>query len=336
MSVKTLQAAPHDTPGAGRTLLARAWRFNRVLTVATFLSLALIPIALAGLVVDPQVITGAPAWVKPLKFAISISVYTITFGWFLSLVQGRQRWVQLAANVTGIALIGELVLITMQVLRGTASHFNAATAFDGMVFTTMGLLITLVAFMNLLLAVWLIFQRMPDPVIAWGLRLGVLGSFLGMVVAFLMTMGPTPLQLEAARAGAKLTMVGAHSVGVLDGGPGLPFLGWSTEGGDLRVPHFFGLHALQLVPLLAFLLSRPAARRRLATGQRTTLVWIGGVGYSALTGLLTWQALRAQSIVAPDALTWGALGALGAAIAAGVLVVLLWRQGERPSTRTSA
>ena len=109
-------------------------------------------------------------------------------------------------------------------------------------------------------------------------------------------------------------MIGAHSVGVEDGGPGLPLVGWSTTGGDLRVGHFVGLHAMQVLPLLGFALTRPWAVRRWSQRTRTRLVWTAGASYLGLTVFVTWQALRGQSIVAPDPLTL-AVAAAGAAIA---------------------
>lgn len=137
-----------------------------------------------------------------------------------------------------------------------------------------------------------------------------------------MTAGPTPEQLAAMRAGQEVTTIGAHSVGVPDGGPGLPLLGWSTDGGDLRVPHFFGLHGMQVIPLLRWLLTRPSARRRWNRSQRLAFVWIGGLTYIGWTLLLTWQALRAQPVLAPDVLTWVAYGLLvgTAVLATGVVL----------------
>jgi hypothetical protein len=186
----------------------------------------------------------------------------------------------------------------------------------------MGAMITAVSVCTLLLAIWLIRQRLPDRVFAWSLRLGVLLSFVGMMVAFLMTT-PTAAQLEAAQAGAGMPVAGAHSVGVVDGGPGLPLLGWSTEGGDLRVPHFFGLHAMQVLPLIGGLLGLAWARRRLSERQRLALVWTAGLAYLGLIVLLTWQALRGQSIVAPDSLTLLAFGLLAGATALAASITLL-------------
>ncbi len=301
-----------------RVRLRQAWNFSPVLTLAGIFHLALVPVFAAAAIADPRIIAGAPAWIKPLKFAISIAIYTGTFIWLLTYVRGHRRLVQVAASLTGLGLTVETVLIAMQVLRDTTSHFNTSTAFDGAVFTTMGMVITMVALLNLLLAVWLVRQRLDDRVFAWGLRLGVLVSFAGMLVAFLMT-SPTAAQLESARAGQPLATAGAHSVGVTDGGPGLPLVGWSMTGGDLRVPHFFGLHAMQELPLAAWVLTREWARQRWPATARLGLVWTAGLGYLGLVALLTWQALRGQSVIAPDALTLTAFAGL-----AGIVLVGGW------------
>lgn len=314
----SLLPAPRTADG----LVRRAWHFSPLLTLAGLASLALIPLFILAALVDPRTITGAPAWIKPLKFAISVAIFSATFVWLLTFVQGRRRLVRWIAAITGLALLVEIGLITMQVIRGTTSHFNVTTPFDAAVFSIMGGMITAVSVCTLLLAIWLIRQRMPDRVFAWSLRLGVLLSFVGMMVAILMTT-PTAAQLEAAQAGAGMAVAGAHSVGVADGGPGLPLLGWSTMGGDLRVPHFFGLHALQVLPLIGGLLGLAWARRRLSERQRLMLVWIAGLAYLGLIALLTWQALRGQSIMAPDALTLAVFGLLAGATALAASITLL-------------
>jgi Na+/phosphate symporter len=68
-------------PGAA---LRRAWAANRSLTLLGVAMLLTLVVALAGLALDPRVITGAPAWLKPAKFAISVAIYSFTFVWLLS------------------------------------------------------------------------------------------------------------------------------------------------------------------------------------------------------------------------------------------------------------
>ena len=313
-----------------RAWISRLWAFNKLLTFSVLLYTVLIPIYVIAAIADPRLITNAPAFVKPLKFILSSGIYVTTFLWLLTLVQGRRRWVQIAANVTALGLLIENVLITLQAIRGVTSHFNFTTPMDGAIFSSMGMIITVVALLNLLLGIWFLFQRLPDPVIAWALRLGVLISFVGMIVAFLMTSRPSPSQMAQMQTGQMPTSIGAHSVGLDDGGPGLPFVGWSTVGGDLRVPHFIGLHGMQLLPLLGLALSR---RRTLNQRQRLTLVITAGAAYVGWIGLLTWQALRGQSIVAPDAQTWMAYAVLSGIVVLGSAAALM---GQRMSTPAAA
>ena len=236
--------------------MAGKWRpQNRALGALGVIMMATFVAALIGVAVDPRVITGAPAWLKPAKFAISVSIYCFTFVWLLGFIQNRPGWSRKIANITALSLSVEMVIIILQAARGTTSHFNVTTPFDTFLWSAMGGFIGLVWTMSLLAAIALIRQKTTDAAFAWSLRLGVLISLAGMAEA------------------AAMVAIGAHSVGVADGGPGIPILGWSTVGGDLRVAHFFGLHALQVMPLLGWLLSQT----RLAARDRLRLVWCAGI-----------------------------------------------------------
>lgn len=309
---RPIAAPPRPLPGA---LLRRALAANAPLTLVGLASLAMVVVGLLGLLADATVIAGAPAWLKPLKFAVSIAVYSFTLIFFLGQVAGHPRLVRVVSVGTALGFVAEAIIIVAQVVRGTTSHFNVATPLDAFLFERMRDFIVLVFLMALLAAVLLLRQRLPDPTFAVGLRFGLGLALVGMLVAVLMTV---PLPITGAAFGGGQD--GAHSVGVADGGPGLPIVGWSTVGGDLRVAHFVGLHALQLLPALAWILARPRFAR--LGGARPALVRTAGYAYLALIGTLTWQALRGQSVVAPDAMTLAVGGALLALAALAALAIV--------------
>lgn len=291
-------------------LFQRCWRANAPLTVLGVAMIGFTLATLAALASDPRIIAGQPAWLKPFKFGVSIATYSFSVAWLLGFVRAQQLWVKRALNLITWIVIGvctaEIVPITVQVIRGTRSHFNVETPFDSFLLGVMAVSITVLWVANLLLVVILMRQRFQDRAFGWSLRLGLIITVIGMATGYLMTM-PTPEQIASWEEGAPVTLIGAHSVGVSDGGPGLPITGWSTEGGDLRIPHFVGLHALQVIPFAGGWLSR---RRKLRPGQCLSLVWTVSLSYLGLVALLTWQALRGQPLVAPDALTLGALAGL--------------------------
>jgi hypothetical protein len=208
--------------------------------------------------------------------------------------------------VTAITLIIEIIIIDLQAWRGTTSHFNVGTPLDGVLFSIMGLAIVVQTITAISVAVALWRQQFADHALGWALRIGMTVTIVGAMTGGLMTQ-PTRAQLDAARAGNRMTVAGAHTVGAPDGGPGLPGTGWSREHGDLRVAHFVGLHALQILPLvvLGFM------RRSLPEMYRVRMVWVVSASYVTLFALLLWQALRGEAVIAPGPTTMIAFAVWG-------------------------
>jgi hypothetical protein len=302
----------------------RTW--NRSLLALTGAMILLTLVCVVGLLVDPRTLLGQPIWAKPLKFSISLALYGPTLAWMISLVTGprARRLANVAGTVVAVTAAVEMVAIVGQVVRGRTSHFDVGTPFDAAVWSVMAVSIMTLWVATAVVGVVLLRERTMSTASAWAVRLGLGVALLGMALAFLMT-GPTGAQIAAARAEGSMPTVGAHAVGVPDGGPGLPLLGWSTTGGDLRIGHFVGLHALQALPLLALGLGLLAGRVAVLRSERVRaqLVAVGGGAWAGLTLLLTWQALRGQPLLAPDAATLAAAATLVVLTVAAAAVVLV-------------
>jgi len=308
-------------------LLKKLWASSASLISAGFLMLAALAVALVGLIADPRTITGAPAWLKPAKFAISTGIYSFTIAWLLTYITiwpAAMRW--MGRLIAGV-IVAEVVLIDVQAARGVASHFNVTTPFNAALFSIMGAAIGLLLICSATIAIALFRQTFADRAWGWALRLGMTITVAGAALGGMM-LGPTSTQLAELRATHHMATAGAHTVGAPDGGPGLPMTGWSLAHGDLRIPHFFGIHAVQIVPLFAWLLAR--FRPALSILQRTRLIQIGAAGYTAFVATMVWQALRGQSILDPDQATLIAL-----ATCAGATILAAISVAARKKTATS-
>lgn len=317
-----------------KTWMNKVWSTSPALTGTGLMHGGLLVAFVVLALVDGREVSGALVWVKPAKFAASILAYTLTLAWMLSFVTERPVAVRRVAGVTAAAMWIETVLISLQAGRGVRSHFNAETPWDGAIYSVMGLAI-LAATVAGAAALWLLFrQRFEDRALAHAVRMGLLISLAGALVGGLMTQ-PSTEQIAAMAEGSGRT-AGAHAVGVADGGRGLPVLGWSTEGGDLRVPHFVALHAMQVLPLVGWALFRRRTRSPRSDAARMRLVHGTAAGYAGLFGALLWQALRGEPLLRMGSTTLASLGAVAVVAALIVLPSALAPKQHRASARARA
>jgi hypothetical protein len=277
---------------AAEGLFKQLQRADPVLVGSGLLLLVVFLAASAGMALDPRTILGAPAWLKPAKFAISTAIYCLTLAFVFTHLPDWPRTRRIVGRMTAVVMWIEVAIVGLQAWRGTTSHFNVATTLDATLFAIMGVAIFSQTASTFAVAAALFRQQFDDPAMGWALRAGITLTILGALVGGLMTAKPTPAQLEEARTSGRLTTAGAHTVGLPDGGPGLPGVGWSTRAGDLRVPHFFGLHAIQALPLFALLIRRRPRR------ARASLVMAAAVAYALVFAFLLDQALRGVPLVA--------------------------------------
>jgi hypothetical protein len=269
-------------------------------------------------VFDPRELGGVSAWEKPLKFFISSAIFSFTFSWLSSFITKGSRWVKLSGLLIAISLSVELVLIVAMAALGTTSHFNVSTPTAIVIWSLMATFISIVLFATLFLSITILLQKQQEFNLKLTLVLGSLNTAVGMGLAYLMT-SPTANQLANFQG-----IAGAHAVGVEDGGPGLPFFGWSTVAGDLRVGHFFGLHSIQVAAiLLAVALVLPSV-------LRVPLLIVGNFTWLGFVGLVTWQSLRAEPFSSPSQLTLTGFGVLLAVAAVSFTILVIWQRRRTP------
>ena len=201
-------------------------------------------------------VLGINAYIKPVKFFISVAIAVWTFAWLLYYLEDQKKVYKY--GIASIILLSfELIVITGQAARGKLSHFNVDTVAETILFQLMGIAI-------LVYTVWTgymcyLFYKQKQFSISSGYVTGIKWGIIAFVV----------FALEGGIMGALMR----HTVHGTDGGEGLPFINWNISQGDLRVAHFFGMHGLQVLAFTGYLLS-----------NRPNVVRLIGISYITIIG----------------------------------------------------
>jgi hypothetical protein len=179
-------------------------------------------------------VLGLNSVVKPMKFALSIWIYSWTMALILNYVKDIRK-VKVYSWVAVVCMCFEQAVITLQALRGELSHFNKANTVGVILFSLMGVFILTITLWTAYITYIFIKQKTYNlhPAIVLSIKIGLI-----YFVVF-------------SLFGGYISGLPGHTVGSTDGGKGLWFLNWNTLFGDLRVAHFFGIHSLQIIPLFA-------------------------------------------------------------------------------------
>ena len=257
---------------------------------------------------------GPISWRKPIVFGLSLSSTLFLMAWVLNFMPTRHRLHSWLMRILAISMSVEYGLIVMQVWRGEASHFNYTTPFNNAVFGMMGTMILIFAMICIIIT-GLSFLRMNAPSsMVWAIRIGLLILVVSQFLGYAIVQNGTA-QAFSESGELLRDVTGTASI--------------FGAAGNMKVPHAVTLHALQVLPILAWLLffSKWTERRR----TQVVLVAAGGyIGLVIVSMMQTFSGVATfnLSVLNGFLLLLSVMGIIGAYLAA------LWALQQAITTET--
>jgi hypothetical protein len=208
------------------------------------------------------------AWYKPFKFAFSTFLFAWAMAWYCYYLPNFNIKF---FNWSVIILLGfEIFYIALQASKGQLSHYNLSTPVYAALYSMMALAASLVTLYTAYVGLLFFTNSFPElpNYYVWAIRLGIV---IFVIFSF-----------EGFAMGSRLN----HSVGALNDNSNWFIFGWSKIVGDLRVSHFIGMHALQVLPILSYYV------------LKNTKLTVGlSVVYGLLALLTLIQALQGRPLI---------------------------------------
>ncbi|ANZ41982.1 hypothetical protein BBK82_44675 [Lentzea guizhouensis] len=285
-------------------------RWHPALMTTAGLMVVLSLLHAAGLALDDRSYGSSPNWMKPLKFSFSFILYTAWLAALIHLLErasgAAERKARKFGNFIVFVVWVEMIFIDVQTLRGTTSHFNFRTIPEAVIYEVAGFLAMGMVAVNVLLVYLVIRRKAASEPVLLALKTGtwllVASGLVGVFMAFPKVPG-----------GWSNDVVGGHSIGADIDHAVVPYIFWAAEGGDLRVPHFIGLHAFQLLPLAAMIFHR---------WVNTRVVWVLSAGYTGVFLISFFQAMAGEAPFDVSTPTVVALAVTALATALGLVWAL--------------
>lgn len=202
---------------------------------------------------------GPVSWRKPIVFGLSFGITLATLAWLMSFLRPHRITAWVLLGILSAASVVEVFLVTLQRWRGVPSHFNESTPFNGLVFSIMGALVTVIVVLTVVITVRSFFPMDAPPSLALAIRAGLV------------------LMLVSQAVGVRMIVEGGNTFGA---------------DGSLKVPHAVTLHALQVLPALALLLLAAETAER----HRVRIVALGTLGYAGLITATMLQTFAGRAV----------------------------------------
>ena len=239
------------------------WRRGQPVERAGYMVGALLFIS--GLVHLGILAIGGGSWEGPVSlrkaatFGLSFGLTLMTIVWVAAFLRLRDRTRLVLLGAFTVASALETGLVSLQAWRGVPSHFNLETTFDGLVARSLAaggfVLVAIIA--TLLSVAFRSHPRLPTS-LRIAIRIGFATLFTSLVVGAL--------------------MIAKGMVLVFRGNPQAAY----ATGGSLKPTYAVTMHAILVLPLLAWLVSFADWSER----RRVGVVLLGAAGYAVGAGVV--------------------------------------------------